>query len=123
MTYQSVTYETNRPTLPFASESLPEITLDALNPSDHLLIKTVNSTYCFMVVDPSRGLGLLTGGVLGSTAVETVFLGAQILHPSGMASCLLSKLREGAQAIFFLVAGDPVEQLVTSTIIKLVHRH
>ena len=107
-------------TTPYTSEAVSEIALDSLRAADCLLIKTTNSTYCFLVIDPERRRGILTGGALGSDAATSVLLGAEI-NTSVQASGLYSKLCEGARGIFFLSAADRVQQLITSTISKLVH--
>jgi len=107
------------PTQPYASEQVSEIALDSLSTADCLLIKTANSTYSFMVVDPKRGRGVLRGGALGSRAATTVLLGAEI-RKGGQVSLLLSKVHEGSRAIFFVASRDGVNQLITSPITGLV---
>jgi hypothetical protein len=107
------------PTQPYASEAVSEIAVDSLSSADCLLIKTANSTYCFMVVHPKRGRGVLSGGALGSRAANTVLLGAEIIK--GEQVCLLpSKVQEGSRAIFFVATRDGVNQLITSPITGLV---
>ena len=106
-------------TQPCDSEAVSEIALDSLSPADCLLIKTANSTYSFMVVDPKRGRGVLRGGALGSRVATTVLLGAEI-RKGGRVSLLLSKVYEGSRAIFFVAISDGVKQLVTSPITGLV---
>lgn len=114
-----MTYDPKTPTRPYTSEAVSEIALDALNASDCIVIKTANSTYCFVVNDPVRRRGILMGGALGSGSANTVLLGAEIRN-DGQVSALLSKLHEGSQAIFFVASPDGVNQLVTSTITGLV---
>jgi hypothetical protein len=107
-------------TTSYSSEAVSEIALDSLRAADSLLIKTANSTYCFLVIDPERRRGILTGGALGSNAATSVLVGAEI-RTTVQGSGLYSKLCEGARVIFFLAAADRVQQLITSTISKLVH--
>ena len=107
-------------TRPYISEGVTEIALDALNPADCLLIKTAESTYCFMVDDPASRRGVLMGGALGGAQVATVLLGAEI-RQNGQVSALFSKLCEGACGIFFVASPDGVKQLVTSAITKLIY--
>ncbi len=59
-----MTYDTKQQTRPYASEAVREIALDALNTSDCILIKTANSTYCFVVTNPVKRRGILMGGAL-----------------------------------------------------------
>ena len=109
--------DSKKPT--YASEAVSEIALDSLSPADCLLIKTANSTYSFMVIDPKRGRGVLRGGALGSRVATTVLLGAEI-RQGGQVSLLLSRVHEGSRAIFFVAISDGVNQLVTSPISGLV---
>ena len=104
----------------YASESVSEIALNSLSVADCLLIKTANSTYSFMIVDPKRGRGVLRGGALGSRAVATVLLGAEVRR-GVQVSLLLSKVHQGSRAIFFVASTEGVTQLVTSPIIGLVY--
>jgi len=113
-------FDPKKPTRPDDSEAVSEIALDALSASDFVRIETVNSTYCFLVTDPEGRRGILMGGALDSAAVTTVLLGAEI-RANGQVSSLYSKLCEGARGIFFVAAADRVQQLITSTIIRLFH--
>jgi hypothetical protein len=114
-----MTCDAKQQTRPYASEAVSEIALDSLSATDCLLIKTANSTYRFLIVDPHRRRGILMGGALGSGAATTVLLGAEI-RKGGQVSALLSKLREGSRAIFFVALPDGVNQLITSPITGLV---
>lgn len=114
-----MTYDTKQQTRPYASEAVSEIALDALNASDCIVIKTANSTYCFVVTDPVKRRGILMGGALGSGKATTVLLGAEIRN-DGQVSALLSKLHEGSQAVFFVASSDGVNQLITAPITGLV---
>jgi len=102
-----------------ASEALSELALASLRADDCLVVATVNATYSFLVVDPARNRGILTGGVLGANSVTAVLLGGEI-RKGGQVSALLSKLCEGSRAIFFVATSDCVQQLITSTIVRLV---
>jgi len=104
---------------PYASEAVSEIALGSLSAADCLLIKTANSTYAFVIVDPKRGRGILMGGALGSGAVTTVLLGAEIRN-AGQVTLVLSKVHEGSRAIFFVESRGGVNQLITSPITRLV---
>jgi len=108
-----------RQTRPYSSQAINEIALDALNESDLILIKTVNSTYCFLVSDPVRRLGILMGGVVGGAGVAAVALGAEI-GKNGQVSGSFAKLYTGARAIFFLRSPDGPRRLVTSAVTRLV---
>src|SRR5262245_37208048 len=110
----------NNETLPYSSMAISEVALDSLRADDCLLVTTANATYSFLVVDPGKHRGILTGGVLGSKSVSAILLGAEVIK-SGQVSALFSKVCEGSRAIFFVAAAECVQQLVTSTIIRLVH--
>src|SRR5215813_334532 len=102
------------------SEAVSELMLDSLCCHDCVIVTTANATYCFIVSDPARKRGLLSGGVLGGMPVTAVLLGAEI-RKSGEVSALFSKLCVGSRAIFFIASSDNVHQMVTSTITRIVH--
>jgi hypothetical protein len=113
-------YGAKQQTRPYTSEAVSEIALDSLSSTDCLLIKTANSTYCFLVTDSERRRGILMGGALGSGSANTVLLGAEI-RTNGQVSSLSSKLCEGARGIFFVASPNGVKELITSAITRLIH--
>ena len=104
----------------YISESVSELALDSLRTDDCLILTTINATYCFLIVDPARKSGLLSGGVLGRDSIPAVLLGGEV-PKNGYVATFFEKLCEGSRAIFFLASADQVHQLVTSTITRLVY--
>jgi hypothetical protein len=113
-------YDRKQQIRPYSSEGVREISLDTLNATDFISIKTADSAYVFVVTDPGKRRGVLTGGALGLTVTTSVLLGAH-LGKNGRVSALFSGLCEGSRAIFFVESADGVEQLITSVITGLVH--
>jgi len=103
-----------------ASKAVLQISLDTLNVTDCISIKTADHTYLFIVTDPQERRGVLTGGPLGSSSTVSVLLGAK-LRRNGQVCGLFSDLYEGARAIFFIESHDGVKQFMTSEITGLVH--
>jgi hypothetical protein len=103
-----------------ASKTVAKISLDALNATDCLSIKTADNTYVFVVTDPEERRGLLTGGELGSSSAASVLLGADT-RQNGQVSALFSGLYQGSRAIFFVESRDGVRQVITSEITGLIH--
>src|SRR5689334_8707137 len=85
----------------YISESVSELALGSLRTDDCLILTTLNATYCFLVDDPARNSGRLSGGVLGRYSIPAVLLGADVLK-NGHVATLFEKLCEGSRAIFFL---------------------
>jgi hypothetical protein len=92
-----------------------EITLEGINSSDQLLIKTQNSEYRFSVVDPSERKGTLSGGSLGEQKREAVLVGS-LSDNNGSFSNISAGLKTGKRALFYLTARNGIERLITSII-------
>ena len=103
-----------------ASKMVTRISLDTLSATDCISIKTADDTYLFVVTDPDERRGVLTGGELGSSSVESVLLGAD-MRRNGQVSALFSGLYQGLRAIFFVASQDGIRQLITSEITGLIH--
>ena len=102
------------------SKTVFQISLDTLNATDCISIKTADDTYLFIVTDPEERRGVLTGGALGSNSTVSVLLGAN-MRKNGQVSGLFSDLCKGSRAIFFIESNDGVREFRTSEIIGLVH--
>lgn len=50
------------------------IDFDDLKPRDRVVIRTRNSTYRFLITDPARRQGVLTGGTLGNNTRNAVLI-------------------------------------------------
>ena len=111
---------TEQQTRSYLSKAVAQISLDTLNVTDCISIKTADHTYLFIVTDPEERRGVLTGGVLGSNSTASVLLGAD-MRKNGQVSALFSGLYQGSRAIFFVESQDGVRQFVTSEITGLVH--
>src|SRR5262245_63709948 len=92
---------TEQQTRTYLSKSVAQISLDTLNATDCISIKTADHTYLFIVTDPEERRGVLTGGALGSDSIVSVLLGAN-MRRNGHVSGLFSNLYEGSRAIFFI---------------------
>lgn len=113
-------------TLSFSSEG--EGQQDAVNNSgglslnrqirnDRLVIKTVNSTYRFVLVDPDLRQGVLSGGALTGAPRSAILIGSVFQGAAGSAS-EIPGLKVGARAIFYLVSSAGMERLITSVVVN-----
>lgn len=112
--------DTEQQTRTYISKAVAQISLETLNVTDCISIKTADHSYLFVVTDPEERRGVLTGGALGFNSAASVLLGAD-LRKNGQVSALFSGLYQGSRAIFFVESHDGVRQFVTSEIIGLVH--
>jgi len=118
--YSAMIKHTNQRFRSSVSRTVFQISLDTLNATDCISIKTADDTYLFIVTDPEERRGVLTGGALGSRSIVSVLLGAN-LGRDGQVSGLFSNLCKGSRAIFFIESHKGVKQFRTSEIIGLVH--
>jgi len=112
--------DTKQQTRTYFSKAVAQISLNTLNATDCISIKTADHTYLFIVTDPEERRGVLTGGTLGSSSTISVLLGAN-MRRGGQVSGIFSDLYQGSRAIFFIESHDGVRQLMTSEIIELVY--
>lgn len=112
--------DTDQQTRTYISKAVAQISLDRLNVTDCISIKTADHSYLFVVTDPEERRGVLTGGAPGFNSTASVLLGAD-LRKNGQVSALFSGLYQGSRAIFFFESHDGVRQFVTSEIIGLVY--
>jgi len=112
--------DTEQPNRTYISKAVAQISLDTLNVTDCISIKTSDYNYLFVVIDPEQRRGVLTGGAPGFNSTVSVLLGAD-MRKNGQVSALFSGLYHGSRAIFFVESNGGVRQFVTSEIIGLVH--
>src|SRR5207237_312762 len=102
------------------AEELPcqmeQIAISELRKQDRILIRTANHTYRFAVVDPTTRQGVLAGGRLGDAPRRAVLV-VSLLEGDGLIT-EMTELKVGARAIFYLIALDRMERLVTSPIVN-----
>ena len=97
-----------------ATEAATEIALDHLRGADQLVIRTLNNTYTFLVDDPVKRNGLLSGGVIGNDPVQAVLDSAPAMRGH--------RLRAGERACFYVTSGGGLKRMTTSVITHLIHR-
>lgn len=88
-----------------------------MNPSDEIQIRTQSSDYSFRMTDPLQCRGLLRGGRLGMDQHEAIFV--EMIRPMDNAMPLSDQLEPGDRAVF-LVGGNGLKKLTTSTITEIV---
>jgi hypothetical protein len=96
-----------------------ETVVNAVSPADTILIHTANSTYCFSLIDPVRGFGILTGGVLGNCVVRATLIGL-VMDSNETNEGSIERLIAGASAIFLIGSSKAVRRVRTSPITKVV---
>ena len=103
----------------FPGHSQMSIDFDDLKPKDRVVIRTRNSTYRFLITDPARRQGVLTGGAIGNNARNAVLIEA-FAAEDGERCVKSNDLRTGARLLFYLSSTRGVERLATSVIQELV---
>lgn len=98
-------------------QSQMSIDLDELQPKDKVVIRTRNSTYRFLVTDPAKRRGVLTGGALGKNACEAVLI--EPLAPGEDAGQETNGLKTGARVLFYFYSTRGAERMATSVIQEL----
>ena len=93
------------------------IDLDDLKPKDKIVIRTRNSTYRFLITEPAKRHGVLTGGALGNNAREAVLIESFALEQG--ANRHTYGLKTGARVLFFLYSTRGAERMATSVIQEL----
>jgi predicted methyltransferase MtxX (methanogen marker protein 4) len=97
--------------------AMEQIAIGDLRKQDRIIIHTANNTYRFAVVDPTTRQGVLAGGRLGDAPRRAVLV-ISLLEGDGLVT-EMTELKVGARAIFYLIAVDRMERLVTSPIVNL----
>jgi hypothetical protein len=104
----------------FSGDTAKELSFGGLCPADEIMIQTGNSLYSFSVTDPDVRRGILSGGVLEGRGVAATLMGSFVEGEEG--SCtLLSSLKTGARALFYIEIGRGVKRLLTSAITDLLY--
>ena len=93
------------------------IDFDDLKPKDKVVIRTRNSTYRFLITDPAKRRGVLTGGALGNQACEAVLIESFALEESARRENY--GLKTGARILFYLYSSRGAERMATSVIQEL----
>lgn len=93
------------------------VDLDDLRPKDKVVIRTRNSTYRFLITDPAKRRGVLTGGALGNNAREAVLIESFALEESARRET--HGLKTGARVLFYLYSTRGAERMATSVIHEL----
>jgi hypothetical protein len=90
------------------------ITMKDLKQMDEISIHTQNSEYRFRVTDPTKGRGLLSGGLLGEAQHE-----ASLCYrgpTNNQQSQFSARFEIGCCAFFYVYIRDSLRQLATSEI-------
>ena len=103
----------------FPAQSEIFIDLDDLKAKDRVVIRTRNSTYRFLVTDPAKRLGVLTGGALGNNTRDAVLIESVAVQEDAKLE-RSSGLRTGARILFYLSSPRGAERLATSVVEELV---
>jgi len=91
-----------------------EIALDQLRVNDQVVIRTAYSTYIFQVIDPSKHLGMVIGGVFGDYAARAYLEVAPITRDH--------RLRTGVRVCFYVESNPWGKRVTTSVVTELIHR-
>ena len=87
-----------------------------MNSSDEINIRTLFSDYRFRVIDPVECRGVLCGGRLDQEH-EAIFV--EIVRPTDSTKPISGQLEPGDRAVF-IVGGNTLKRLTTSTITEIV---
>jgi hypothetical protein len=104
----------------FGRAGVKELPLDRVSATDKVVIRTVNSTYVFWLIDPDARRGLLSGGLVGHRLCNAVLVGT-VTDTARNIPADPTVLRTNSRALFFIKAKNGLERLITSVITKLVH--
>jgi hypothetical protein len=78
------------------------------------VIRTAHSTYIFLVIDPSKHLGLVVGGLFGDYTAEAFLEVSPISQDQ--------RLRAGVRVHFYVRSNMRSRRVTTSAITGLIHR-
>ena len=93
------------------------ISIKDLKQTDEVSIRTQNSEYRFHLIDPAKGRGLLSGGLLGDVQHEACLrydVAAADQHAQSSA-----RLEIGRCALFYVFVRDSLRRLTTSEILDV----
>jgi hypothetical protein len=103
----------------FPGQSQIIIDLDDLKAKDKVVIRTRNSTYRFLLTDPAKRLGVLTGGALGNSTRDAALIESVAVEENAKLE-RSSGLRTGARILFYLSSPRGAERMATSVVEELV---
>lgn len=103
----------------FPGQSQIIIDLDDLKAKDRVVIRTRNSSYRFLVTDPAKRLGVLTGGLLGNTTRDAVLIESIAVEGDTKLE-RSSGFRTGARILFYLSSPRGAERMATSVVEELI---
>ena len=103
----------------FPGHSQMRIDFDDLKPKDKVVIRTLNSTYRFLITDPARRQGVLTGGAIGNNTREAVLI-ESFAGEDDKRFESSHEVRTGARVLFYLASARGAERMATSIIQELV---
>ena len=103
---------------PWIQTQETEISFDDIEAADDVVIQTENSTYAFMVIDPSLRQGILRGGPLGARSCEAVLACALRDNDCALGSST-SALRVGMRVLFYIRISNRMRRLITSAVTHL----
>ncbi|MFY9607326.1 MAG: hypothetical protein WAU45_01765 [Blastocatellia bacterium] len=103
----------------FPGQSQMSIDFDDLNPKDKVVIRTRNSSYRFLITDPAKRRGVLTGGALGNNTLDAVLI-ESFAQESNAKRETSYDLKTGARVLFYLYSTKGAERIATSVIQELV---
>jgi hypothetical protein len=90
------------------------ITVKDLKKMDEISIRTQNSEYRFRVTDPTKGKGLLSGGLLGEAQHYASLCDESARDDQEPQS--FARLETGRCALFFVYVRESLRRLTTSEI-------
>ena len=90
------------------------ISVKDLKPMDEISIRTQNNVYKFTVTDPTRGKGVLSGGLLGEVQHEAAL--CYFIVNTNQQTQFSTSLETGRSAFFFVRVKDGLRRLTTSVI-------
>jgi hypothetical protein len=99
------------------NDQLIHVDINSVAKSDQLLIETEQSTYVFIVSDPTMRWGKLTGGILGNRLLPAYLLPAERELEASTNEFLISV---GEKVRFVFESGNHIERLVTSSVTRVV---
>jgi hypothetical protein len=97
-----------------------EMALEGLQPRQIFILQTANSTYLFSLIDPTNGIGRLSGGIFGNRPTTASFLSSVSAQEDYQAEDC-GKVKVGSRAVFIYDSPAGLNHFITSPIVKLSH--
>lgn len=102
----------------FFGDMTGSVALDNLSADDRVVIRTKNSSYNFLVINPAHRQGMLSGGKLGDSPRSAVLIECLSDDKENTAAGP-RVLKPGSRALFYLMSARGIERVVTSVIIEV----